>query len=141
LTYAQKPLWEEDKNRRAVRGCSLSHLLAVRSLLSQTESVLVFEDDAVPFEEGIAEWETAKTHIPNDAGIVLLGGETEEYGPPDEHGFRLVYPKFWGTQAVLYTEKLINTTFLLDAYEILASQNVGASQNYNGLCFESVLLQ
>jgi len=63
--------------------------------------------------------------VPADAGIVLLGGETESVGPRDAEGWHEVFPKFWGTHAVLYRAALAGTPFLLNAFSLLASNPVG----------------
>lgn len=140
LIVAQVPEWEQDKSARAVRGCSLSHLLGVRHFLTPDAPALIFEDDAVAYAPGVAAWETVKDRIPADAGIVLLGGETEQVSPSGE--FREVLGKYWGTHAVLYMPALTRSPFLVEAYALLASRPVGQpSAGQLGLCYESVLLQ
>lgn len=138
LIHAQVPAWESDRMAMAVRGCSLSHLLGVRHLLSDA-NLIIFEDDAVPFDRGIEIWNRANPRIPEDAGVVLLGGETEQVSGSGM--FRRVCGRFWGTHAVLHTPALAKSSFLLNAYEILASHPIGVANGpQTGLCYESVLL-
>lgn len=140
LTYAQAPEGEADPFNRAVRGCSLSHLLAVTELLTpDSGGLLVLEDDAVPYEPGLPGLSTVAADAPADAGIVLFGAETEQHGPKLENGYREVLPRYWGTHAVWYSPKLLSTPFLTNAYRVLASRAIGRNASVNGLCYESVL--
>ena len=132
------PLWEPDRVTRAVRGCSLAHLFAVRESLTPETDVAVFEDDVCGHAEGRRLFSLDRA--PADAGIVLMGGETESVGPRGADGWREVFPKFWGTHAVLYRAALARTPFLLNAFALLASNPVGnAPEGFVGLCYESVL--
>jgi len=132
------PLWESDRVTRAVRGCSLAHLFALRECLAPDTDVAVFEDDVCEHAEGRRLFSLER--VPADAGIVLMGGETENVGPRDADGWREVFPKFWGTHAVLYRAALARTPFLLNAFSLLASNPVGnAPEGFTGLCYESVL--
>ena len=132
------PLWEQDGVTRAVRGCSLAHLFALRDGLTSDTDVAVFEDDVCEHAEGRRLF--SLDHAPADAGIVLMGGETESVGPRDAEGWHEVFPKFWGTHAVLYRAALARTPFLLNAFSLLASNPVGnAPEGFVGLCYESVL--
>ena len=132
------PLWELDAVSRAVRGCSLAHLFAVRECATPDTDVVVFEDDVCEYPEGRRLF--SLDHVPADAGIVLLGGETESVGPRQEDGWHEVFPKFWGSHAVMYRAALARTPFLMNAFSLLASNPVGtAPAGFVGLCFESVL--
>lgn len=132
---AVKLEWERHPVMRATKGCSLSHLDIVRLHLRQNTPVFVLEDDAVVIPYGAQEWNKIKDKIPQDAGIVLLGAETENYSLPDKNGFREVQPKTWGSHAVLYMPLLLETNFLAEAYRIIASNSMGET----GFCYESVL--
>lgn len=139
---AKTPLWESSPHNIAVRGCTLSHLSAVKSFITPTTAVLILEDDAVVIMDHFAEFlDIPLDKYPKDAGAILLGGDTELYSSADEYGFREVFPKFWGSQAVLYLPKLAMSNFLLNSFELSASMCLGRSDAAQGLCYESVLLQ
>lgn len=133
---AKVPEWESTPHNIAVRGCTISHLSAVKAFLTHQSPLMVFEDDAVPRPGHDLRLE----QLPADAGIVIYGGDVEHYGDADDHGFREVFPKYWGTHAVLYTSALCSTAFLLNALEIAASSCVGQHPHLPGLCLESILL-
>lgn len=130
------PDWEASSHNRAVRGCSLSHLSAVKAFLKPDAPLLVLEDDAV----AIAPMDLAD--LPADAGILIVGGDVEDYGDDIVGGWREVFPKFWGTQAVVYLPSLLNSPFLLNAFEAAASLCLGRNEqgSSSGLCLESLLL-
>jgi len=131
------PTWETAPSNIAVRGCSLSHLRALR--LYGDSPVLVLEDDAETLPEAYEAW-LRTTALPADCGAVLLGGDVEHHEPgPD--GWHEVQPPFWGTQAVAYNTPLLNrTAFLTNAYELIASNQMGPHGGGFGLCYESILL-
>ncbi len=132
------PVWEQDPAARAVRGCALAHLFAVRDGLRADTDVVVFEDDAARYEAGQGEPDLST--LPADAGIVLLGAETECLGARAEGGWFEVLPKFWGTHAVLYRAELAATDFLLNAFALLAANPTGGQKDgCVSLCYESVL--
>lgn len=132
------PAWERDPFARSVRGCALAHLFAVRDGLRADTDVVVFEDDVARYEAGQGEPDLST--LPADAGIVLLGAETESLGARAEGGWFEVLPKFWGTHAVLYRAELAATDFLLNALAILAANSTGSqTDGYVSLCYESVL--
>lgn len=132
------PVWEQDPAARAVRGCALAHLFAVRDGLRAGADVVVFEDDAARHEAGQGEPDLST--LPADAGIVLLGAETECLGARAEGGWVEVLPKFWGTHAVLYRAELAATDFLLNAFALLAANPTGGRrEGCMSLCYESVL--
>lgn len=140
LTYAQRS-YEPDRQAAAVRGCSLSHLLAVRSLLSEAEPLLVLEDDAQIDPEGLKAFlEDYETYGAPAADIVLLGAETEAHGATDPRGYTEVVPPFFGTHAVLYLPSLLRSEWLLNAYAVAATNPVGQTlEGHIGLCYESIL--
>lgn len=131
------PTWESASSNIAVRGCSLSHLRALR--IFGASSVLVLEDDAEVLPAAYEAW-LQTTALPDDCGAVLLGGDVEHHSPgPD--GWHEVQPPYWGTQAVAYNMPLLNrTAFLTNAYELLASNQMGPHGSGFGLCYESILL-
>lgn len=142
LVVAQQPAWETDPHNRALRGCMLSHLLAIKEIsrLRPDENILVLEDDAELYAPGWAEWVRSQGDVPEDAGIVLLGSETETHGP-SVNGFIEVLPKCFGSHAVIYTPQLIKRGFLQEAYAITAANRIGRSENgAPSLCPESVML-
>lgn len=138
MLEAVAPLWESAPSNVAVRGCSLSHLRALR-LYGGNGPLLVLEDDARVMPDAYEEW-LRTTSLPVDCGAVLLGGDVSHHkpGPGDWHE---VQPPFWGSQAVAYHMPLLeNTPFLTNALEIIASNQVGPHGNGFGLCYESILL-
>lgn len=139
LIHAQSPEWESSPFRRAVRGCTLSHLLAVRALLTPADPLLVLEDDAVEHAGKWAEWKSVEGKIPKDAGIVLLGGKTPHLDTPDGYGFARVKPPWFHSHAVIYMPALTQTPWLLDAYATLAASAMGEDDRGGGLCAESIL--
>lgn len=137
ILEAKVPMWEHNLHSRAMRGCLVSHLSAVKSFLSN-EPILVLEDDAVLHPEAWAKYQ--KSELPKDAHIVLLGADVECFGDEGTGGFRPALPKFWGTHAVMYYPSLMRTQFLLNAFEAAATVNIADSQN-NGVCCESIMMQ
>lgn len=128
--------WEGDPVNAAVRGCSLSHLEA---LCGPHEDVLVLEDDATVIPAYWDLWkDTLSAHIPAEADIVVLGGETERCSDSDSWGFRVVMPPFWGSHAILYRKSALDKGFLFQAYKVMAEQKIGQP---NGICYESVIIQ
>lgn len=75
-------------------GCYRSHLAILENILNGTEnSVFIFEDDAVPIENFDEHYETFMSHLPDDWGMVYLGGQHLFQGqhPPNkinEHVYR-----------------------------------------------------
>lgn len=124
----------EPKESGCVRGSSVSHLEAALSVLTKDTPALILEDDAVIRPEAWASFDISQ--VPVDAGIVLLGSDTENTLPPDDHGYREVLPPNWGAHAVLYMPSLLNTRFFFDAFRILSSSKIGGN---GGLCYESVI--
>lgn len=135
---AISPTWESTPANIATRGCSLSHLCALR-ISSGHEFIMVLEDDAKILPEGYEAWLNV-TDLPADCGAVLLGGDVDHHLPGLD-GWHEVQPPFWGSHAVLYhRSRLEKTDFLTNAYEIIASNQVGTDGNGFGLCYESILL-
>ncbi len=129
--------WERDKVSSSVRGCALAHLEAIIS--GPPGDVLVFEDDAACVPEYLDVWNRyLSSHIPDEADIVILGGEKEKVGPSDVWGFRRVLPPMWGSHAVLYRKSAIDKGFVFHAYKIMAEQHLGEP---DGVCYESVIIQ
>lgn len=133
--------WETDKHDAAIRGCSLAHLEALTA--GPPDDILILEDDAIPIKDGLALWDMVKDHIPRNAGVVVLGGETEAVSGSNEWGFRKVLPPLWGSHAILYRKNLLESSFITNAYKILATQKVGKAVPGAsvGLCYESVIIQ
>lgn len=131
------PTWESAPSNIAVRGCSLSHLRALR--IHGDSPLLVLEDDAEVLPAGYEAWLETDA-LPADCGAVLLGGDVEHHSPAAD-GWHEVLPPFWGTQAVAYNTPLLSrTAFLTNAYELLASNQMGPHGSGFGLCYESILL-
>ena len=126
-----------DALSKSVKGCSMSHLQIVES---QTEDVLVLEDDALADAKG---WEAWLSHaeLPEDCGAILLGGDAKNYGEPVKD-FHPITGEFFGTQAVHYlTAKLKSKDFTKAALAIMVMNPVGSPvQGVKGLCYESILL-
>ncbi|MBX3740256.1 MAG: polysaccharide pyruvyl transferase family protein [Akkermansiaceae bacterium] len=138
MLEAVAPLWESAPANVAVRGCSLSHLRALR-LHGGNGPLLVLEDDAKVVPAAYGSW-LRTTTLPDDCGAVLLGGDVAHH-TPGPGGWHEVLPPFWGSQAVVYnTPLLAKTPFLINALEIIASNQVGPHGNGFGLCYESILL-
>ena len=132
--------WEKDINSRAVRGCALAHLNAVKHNLKNKEvkRLLVLEDDVVRVP-GV---ELPNAPFPKDAAAILVGAETEEHGPIINDTWVTVYPRFWGSHGVIYNMDVIReSNWLLHAYEALASNPIGTPTvpGIAGLCYESVM--
>jgi len=138
MLEAVAPLWESAPANVAVRGCSLSHLRALR-VHGGDGALLVLEDDAKVMPAAYEAW-LQTTKLPEDCGAVLLGGDVQHHTPrPD--GWHEVLPPYWGSQAVVYNTPLLQgTDFLTNALEITASNQVGPHGNGFGLCYESILL-
>ena len=128
---AFEPVWETDLTKRAVRGCSLSHLIAVRDHLN-FEPLLVLEDDAV-FCGDKLDW----LDVPSNAAVVLIGSEVGVYGDETKAGYREVIPPFFGTHAVLYMPVIKQTNILLNAALTAAANQFGSVKGE--LTYESLL--
>jgi hypothetical protein len=128
---AMEPDWGSSAMTKAVRGCSLSHLLAVRHSPCN-EPLLVIEDDAV-LEGELPSFKD----VPSDAAITLFGAEAVHYGD-SRGGYREVLPPFFGSHAVLYSPKFVHSSALVDAALLVASQELGA--NAGQMAYEGVLL-
>ena len=138
MLEAVAPLWESAPANVAVRGCSLSHLRALR-LHGGNRPLLVLEDDAKVMPAAYQAW-LETTTLPDDCGAVLLGGDVEHHEPAAD-GWHEVLPPFWGSQAVAYNTPLLGkTAFVTNALEITAANQVGPHGNGFGLCYESILL-
>ncbi|WAC18935.1 hypothetical protein OVA24_17015 [Luteolibacter sp. SL250] len=138
MLEAVAPLWESAPANVAVRGCSLSHLRALR-LHGGNSPLLVLEDDAKVLPAAYETW-LGTASLPGDCGAVLLGGDVAHHAPGPA-GWHEVLPPFWGSQAVAYNMPLLaETSFLTNALEITASNQVGPHGNGFGLCYESILL-
>jgi hypothetical protein len=131
LVNAHSPEWEQDLGARALRGCTAAHLLLAQQAL-HGEPVLVLEDDAV-MEGELPSFDG----IPSNVGIVLLGGDAPYVGDELPSGFRLFYPPFFGTQAVLYLPRPSLFAFLLDAMGSSLLCQFGLAPNM--ACTESIL--
>jgi len=138
ITRGIVPSWIDEPFNRAVLGCSLSHLNIVQKYIND-DNILILEDDALLLSESVKDIESSE--IPDDAGILLLGGDNVQNYSANNVGdtiYHEIFPPFYGTHAVWYnTNKLKNTDFLINAYKSLAMYPVGK----NGICYESVLLQ
>lgn len=125
--------WIENREQSSIIGCSLSHIECLRN---SNEDVLVFEDDAKKRDSVII---PSMDDIPDDCGIVLLGGETENVSKADINGYFEVFPKFWGTHAIIYRKRIIEMGFREEAYRLLIGRPMGPMDKYNGLCWESII--
>jgi len=131
------PEWVKEPFDRAVLGCSLTHLNILQKYINE-DNILILEDDAFLLSENVKDIEISQ--IPEDAGILLLGGDNvPNYNKINVTGtvYHEIHPPFYGTHAVWYnTDRLRNTDFLTNSYKALATNAVGK----NGICYESVLL-
>ncbi len=134
------PAWEAARENISIRGCSLSHLQALRRHAGG-RPLLVLEDDAEMIPEHYDEWLDAGP-LPEDAGAVLLGGDITHHRESAEHpGWHEVTGIYWGTHAVAYNAPALSRKeFLTNAYALLAGNQMGPAGNGFGLCYESVLL-
>jgi exopolysaccharide biosynthesis predicted pyruvyltransferase EpsI len=124
------PDWEMDRTARAIRGCSLSHLKAVKEAKGM---VLVLEDDALP--QNVEELKTLTFEAPEGEGIFLLGAEVL-YSVSTGTGFYEVFLPYHGTQAVLYDAPLLKSNgWLLAAYENAATKPLKAK----AVCYEQLI--
>lgn len=137
IIHGAVPLWESHPSAKSVRGCALSHL---NSLYNQkaNEPLLVLEDDASLYKNIWQELQENK--IPEDCGVLIIGGDCENF--IDSEGFFLkLQSPFYGSHAVWYNTPLLRERgFLTHAYQLLASSGMGDTDNYNGLCYESILM-
>lgn len=134
ILEAKVPDWEQDQHARAVRGCSISHLSAVKAFRSSVP-VLILEDDAIPVDGCADIVANAIANAPKDAAAILLGSDVTDYGDADANGFREPLPPFFGSHAVLYLPNRDN--YLLSAFEHAATMKLGSGQG--GICLESLL--
>lgn len=118
----------ENPQGKAIRGCCVSHLGIIKNFLKD-EPIMVLEDDADFVNMPNLD------NIPNNAGIILLGGETERHLKYDDNWYEIL-PPFFGTQCVVYYPEYKKC--LLDAYELAATMNLGWGQKT--ICLESLLL-
>jgi len=128
---AQEPLHETSQHNKAMLGCALSHLDVIGKFVKDSP-VMVLEDDA-SFEGEMPKIYTA----PEDATALLLGGEAYNYGE-DEKGWREIFPKYFGTQAIVYMPAAREC--LEKAYRVIAESGLGRQQGAKRICFESLLL-
>jgi exopolysaccharide biosynthesis predicted pyruvyltransferase EpsI len=133
ILEAKVPLWETDLHSRAMRGCAVSHLSAVKAFLTENNPLLVLEDDAKVLTDL-----PDLSKIPSDAGIIVCGGDINVYGDDYGSGFREVLPPFYGTQAVIYLPRLLKSNYLLNAFERMATAPMGSGEGR--VCTESLLL-
>lgn len=116
----------------AVRGCCLSHLKCLMD--APPGPLLVLEDDAMVREA----WKWfGDAAIPPDAGVVLLGAETDAV--PLRSGFGEVTTPFLGSHAVLYTSSLRNSPYVHVVNMLLASVPVGNPPGVTGWCYEAMI--
>jgi len=137
VVRAITPTWETHDSPRSVRGCALSHL---NSLYNQktNEPLLVLENDATLHQNIWKELQENK--IPDDCGALIIGGDCENFIPNDSYFYKIMSP-FYGSHAVWYNTALLRErNFLMHAYQILASSGMGDTDEYKGLCYESVLM-
>lgn len=127
--------WECTKERRATRGCALSHLNAVNRYLTPNTAVLVLEDDAV--YRGPRPVRIPLDNLPSDAGAIALGGDTEATGLVRGDWYEVV-PKWWGSHAVVYLPILGAQGWLDEAALQLTA--VPSMAGDGGACYESALL-
>lgn len=126
---AKEPRHEATQHNKAMLGCALSHL----DLIGKSDgTVLVLEDDAT-LEGEMPDLST----LPDDAAAILLGGEAYTYGE-DENGWREIFPKYFGTQAIIYTAKAKEC--LKEAYRVIAESGLGRQEGASRICFESLLM-
>lgn len=140
LQEALCPKWEASRENISVRGCSLSHLHALRHHGQDGKPILILEDDAEIIPAHYEEWLDID-ELPPDCGAVLLGGNVHGFKAAKDHpGWYEVYGTFWGSQAVVYNQPVLKgTDFLVNAYIYLASNQIGPAGNGTGLCYEYVL--
>jgi len=140
LQEALCPEWEASRENISVRGCSLSHLHALRHHGQDGKPILILEDDAEIIPAHYEEW-LGIDQLPPDCGAVLLGGNVHGFKAAEAHpGWYEVYGTFWGSQAVVYNQPVLKgTDFLVNAYIYLASNQIGPAGNGTGLCYEYVL--
>lgn len=127
---------------RAVRGCSFSHLLAVKwHLASDVKWLLVLEDDAVALPTFREEFLNLNPDdIPKDCLALVIGGDCENF-VPSEGKFLKLRPPFWGTQAVVYNMDLVRKTeWLYQALFLGGMRQLGPDAGSNGICYESLLM-
>lgn len=127
---------------RAVRGCSFSHLLAVKwHLAMDVKWLLVLEDDAVAlpaFRDEFLKLDPAE--IPQDCLGLVIGGDCENFLPSDGKFMRL-RPPFWGSHAVVYNMDLIRRSeWLYQALFLGGIRQLGPDTGSNGICYESLLM-
>jgi len=134
------PTWESSRENISVRGCSLSHLHALRHHGQDGKPILILEDDAEIIPAHYQEWLDIDD-LPPDCGAVLLGGNVHGFTASTKHpGWYEVHGTFWGSQAVVYNQPLLkDSDFLVNAYIYLASNQIGPAGKGTGLCYEYVL--
>lgn len=134
----ESPSWVIEPYDRAVLGCSLSHINIINDNIDE-ESVLVLENDAEIIQDNISH--VLNSPIPDNAGIIIMGGDNVPNYDKNPHNntiYHQIIPPFFGTQAVWYNTNLLkNTSFVLNAYKVMASSKIGK----DGICLESILLQ
>lgn len=140
LQEALCPTWESSRENISVRGCSLSHLHALRHHGQDGKPILILEDDAEIIPAHYEEWLGIES-LPPDCGAVLLGGNVHGFKEAKDYpGWYEVYGTFWGSQAVVYNQPVLKgSDFLVNAYIYLASNQIGPAGNGTGLCYEYVL--
>lgn len=132
---ARVPTWGIDPSSIAIRGNGLSVFHSVIAFLRKDDPLLLLEDDAKIIPQG---WEKfCENTIPDDAGIVVLGGDVEKYEESLGY-FRKILPPFFGSHAVWFSPKLLQTNFVLNGFAIMAE--VPLTKQPGGICIESVLL-
>jgi hypothetical protein len=137
ITEAVVPPRNNLPYEQAIVGCSASHLNAILTDLPDNEPLLVLEDDAV-LDPSLWQQFSQSSQIPKDCGAIILGGDglTESKGD-----WTAIDKPFFGSQAVIYLPVLKKSAFMLNAWRILATSQVGkATDGSVGLCYESVLM-
>lgn len=133
IVGAFEPLWEQAKDVRSIRGCSVSHLKAYAAIANESTPHLNLEDDAVVIPDGLKELAELES-LPDDCGVLLVGSETPNIYKMGSF-YEVVVP-FHGAHGVLFnTPLLCKTHFLMHAWELLSTTEMSEK----ACCFEGLL--
>ncbi|MGE9268371.1 MAG: hypothetical protein ACQKBY_09765 [Verrucomicrobiales bacterium] len=129
IQHAFAPVWEQERERRAIIGSSVSALLAYEDCRNE-DLCLVLEDDAKLTSDFTI------PRLPMGCGACLLGGETPNVFPSSHEGFYEVEDPWFGAHAVLFNvPTLEENNFLEAAYKALAMHDISP----RGACWEGVI--
>jgi hypothetical protein len=134
---AKVPLWAGPPNRVAVRGNGLSVYGAVEAFLAPNLPLLVLEDDCQWIPDHWSAFLNQYENIPVDAGIIILGGDVDIYEDTLNY-FKRVGGKYFGSHAVWFSPKLLETRFLYNAFRNMAELSLGTEPG--DICVESLHL-